>query len=55
MEGDKVWVGSEPVMNQSSPVETYIVPNDNVPELIWWNECVVSGVQVFAHVMSQCA
>lgn len=43
----KAWVGSEPVTNQSSPVETYVVPNDNVPELlwaiylIWWNECVV--------------
>ena len=28
MEGDKAWVGSEPVTNQSSPVETYIVPWD---------------------------
>ena len=37
----KAWVGSEPVTNQSSPVETYVVPNDNVPELLWWNECVV--------------
>ena len=37
----KAWVGSEPVTNQSSPVETYVVPNDNIPELIWWNECVV--------------
>lgn len=37
----KAWVGSEPVTNQSSPVETYIVPIDNVPELLWWNECVV--------------
>lgn len=53
MEGDKQLksVGSEPVTNQSSPVETYLVPNDNVPELlwaiylIWWNECVVQGVQ----------
>ena len=31
----EAWVGSEPVTNQSSLVETYIVPNDNIPELNW--------------------
>lgn len=25
-----MWVVSEPIMDHSSPVETYIIPNDNI-------------------------
>lgn len=41
----------EPGADQSSPVETYVVPDNNVPGLlcviylVWWNEDVVECVQ----------
>ena len=50
----KIWwqmknetVVDEPVVDQSSPVETCIVPDDNVPGLLWaihllgWSENIV--------------
>lgn len=43
----------EPIVDQSSPVETYIVPDNNIPGLlcmdylVGWNKCVVECVQEY--------
>lgn len=47
----KLLVVDEPGADQSSPLETYVVPDNNVPGLlcviylVWWNEDVVECVQ----------
>ena len=35
IECDEKWVTCEPIADHSSPVETNIVPDDNVPGLLW--------------------
>ncbi len=29
------WVGIEPGVNQSSMMETHVIPNDNILDLLW--------------------
>lgn len=33
----KSWVIVEPIMDHGSPVETYVVPYDNKPGVLWYS------------------
>ena len=46
-----MWVVDEPVADQNSPVKIHVVPDDNIPRLLWstpllgWNEDAMLCVQ----------
>lgn len=48
---EKLWVVAEPVTDRSRPVETYVVPDYNVVDLlrpvylVWWNEQCVKFIK----------